>query len=94
MKSSAAAEVMVSDGTMSCPVPSPAGLPCSKRIPAGWVASEGHGGGHFWVSPEVEAIFDGGHFDASAALAGLPFEGHLPQDCRPGCPKWRERSDR
>jgi hypothetical protein len=39
-----------------------------------------------WMSPEVEAIFAGGHFDASAALAGAPFEGHLPEDCRPECP--------
>lgn len=66
----------VSDGTMPCPVPSPTGPPCSKKIPAGWTADEGH---------------SGGHYDASAALAGLPFEGHSPEDCRPGCPKWRTR---
>ncbi len=78
----------ISDGTMPCPVPSPSGLPCTKHIPAGWAASEGHGGGHFWASPQFQAIFDGGHYDATAALSGQPFDGHLLEDCAPGCPKW------
>lgn len=56
---------------MPCPEPSPTGLPCSKKIPAGWTAEEGHSGGHFWASAETLAVFDGGHYDASAALAGL-----------------------
>ncbi|GAA4208992.1 hypothetical protein GCM10022252_74860 [Streptosporangium oxazolinicum] len=77
---------LISDGTMPCPVPSPNGLPCSKTIPSGWAAEEGHGGGHFWVGPELDAIFAGGHYDARAALAGQPFEGHLPENCFPGCP--------
>lgn len=76
----------ISDGSMACPVPGPNDLPCIKKIPVGWTASEGHSGGHMWMSAETEAIFDGGHYDASAALAGAPFEGHLPQDCKPGCP--------
>ncbi|MEU4234821.1 hypothetical protein AB0F17_62000 [Nonomuraea sp. NPDC026600] len=82
-------QAAVSDGTMPCPVASPAGLPCTKRIPKGWTADEGHGGGHFWASVELQAIFDGGHYNASKALASLPFDGHLPDACRPGCPKWR-----
>jgi hypothetical protein len=77
----------ISDGTMACPVPNPDnGDPCIKKIPQGWTADEGHGGGHMWMSPKTEAIFAGGHYDASAALAGVPFEGHLPEDCYPGCP--------
>lgn len=75
-----------SDGTMPCPVPSTTGLPCSKTIPPGWTADEGHGGGHFWVGPELDAILTGGHYDATAAMSGQPFAGHLPEDCFPGCP--------
>lgn len=70
-----------------CPVRSPGGLPCTKTIHPGWTVEEGHGGGHFWASPELQAIFAGGHFDATAALSGRPFDGHRPEDC-PGdtCP--------
>lgn len=32
----------ISDGAMPCPVPSPTGLPCTKKIPAGWSADEEH----------------------------------------------------
>lgn len=71
-----------SDGTMPCPAASPTGLPCTKPIPHGWTADEGHGG----TSQHVQAVFDGGHFDASPVLTGLPFEGHLPADL-PGCSK-------
>lgn len=83
----------VSDGTMPCPVQSPTGLPCSKRIPA-WTADKGRAGGYFWASAETLAILDGGHYDASAALAGRPFEEHLPEDCRPGCPRRRSSTGR
>jgi hypothetical protein len=85
-----APRIPVSDGTMPCPVPSPGGLPCSKRIPAGWTASEGHGGGHFWVSPETAQALDTGHYDALAALAGKPFTVHQPADCTPECPRYGE----
>lgn len=54
----------ISDGTMPCPVPSSQGLPCTHTIPAGGTADEGYGGGHY---------------DATAALSGLPFEDHLPK---------------
>lgn len=79
----------VSDGTMPCPVPSPQGLPCVKRIPEGWTADEGHGGGHFWISPEIEQALERGHYDARAALAGQPFRIHQPEDCTPSCPHWQ-----
>jgi len=78
----------ISDGTMPCPVPSPDhGLPCRRKIPAGWTADEGHGGGHWWSSDRTEAILSGGHYDASLALSGQPFEGHLPSECTPDCPR-------
>jgi hypothetical protein len=48
----------------------------------------GHGGGHFWISPETSQAMDRGHFDATAALAGQSFTIHQPEDCTPGCP-WR-----
>jgi hypothetical protein len=79
-----------SDGTMPCPVPSPDGKPCVKRIPAGWTADEGHGGGHWWQSPETSKALERGHYDAAAAISGLPFAIHQPEDC-PGPPEcyWR-----
>lgn len=79
--------ISTAENPIPCPVLSPGGLPCAKLIPSGWTADEGHGGGHFWVSDHLAAIFAGGHLDATAALSGLPFSGHLPQDC-PGdtCP--------
>lgn len=73
--------VSTAENPLPCPVPSPDGLPCRKRIPVGWKASEGHGGGHMWMSERTGAIFDGGHYDATGALSGLPFRGHLPQEC-------------
>ena len=79
-----------SDGTMPCPVRSPgSGLPCSKHIPRGWTAGEGHGGGHWWVSPETAEAMHTGHYDARAALAGEPFTIHQPEDCTPLCPQYR-----
>lgn len=75
----------ISDGTMPCPVPSPGGLPCVKHIPHGWTAGMGHGGGHFWISPEISQAMDRGHFDATAALAGESFAIHQPGDCTPEC---------
>ena len=85
---------VTSDGTMPCPVPSPNGLPCVKHIPAGWTADEGHGGGHFWMSPETSTALDHGHYDATAALAGKPFTIHQPEDCTPGCWQYRESAVR
>lgn len=79
----------LSDGTMPCPVPHPDGgliKPCRKRIPKGWTAEEGHGGGHMWMSAETEAVLDCGHYDATALLAGLPASTHAPEDCGPPCP--------
>jgi len=75
----------ISDGTLPCPVPSPGGLPCVKRIPRGWTAGEGHGGGHFWMSAETEQALERGHYDATAVLAGQPFTIHQPEDCTPAC---------
>lgn len=80
--------VPVSDGTMPCPVPSPTGLPCTKTIPAGWTADEGHGGGHFWISPEGSDALANQHYDAGALLAGQPVQFHKPEDCHPGCWRW------
>jgi hypothetical protein len=45
----------------------------------------GHGGGHFWISPEISQAMDRGHFDATAALAGESFAIHQPGDCTPEC---------
>lgn len=75
------------ENPIPCPVRSPGGLPCTKSIHPGWTVEEGHGGGHFWISPDDGAILDGGHYDATAMLAMQPFDGHLPEDC-PGvtCP--------
>lgn len=76
-----------SDDAMPCPVLHPDGLdaPCSKTVPKGWTASEGHGGGHCWMSAETAAILDGGHYDARALLAGEPADTHDPADCGPDC---------
>jgi hypothetical protein len=83
---------ILSDGTMPCPVRGPeSGLSCTKKIPNGWTADEGHGGGHFWISDRWSAILDGGHYDAKALISGLPADGHLPEECTPNCPKWRRR---
>jgi len=78
----------ISDGTLACPVPSPSTSdPCVKKIPNGWHASEGHAGGHWWMPDRVRQMMNGGHYDATKALAGEPFDGHLPEEC-PGaeCP--------
>ncbi|MFG2774987.1 hypothetical protein [Streptomyces sp. NPDC048350] len=85
--------VPISDGTMPCPVPAPeTGYPCTKRIPKGWIAAEGHGGGHFWQSPEaVELQACGAHYDAGVLLSGQPTPWHLPEDCTPDCWQWRAR---
>lgn len=84
----------ISDGTMPCPVPHPDGIdaPCTKTIPKGWTADEGHGGGHCWMSPKVRESFDrDDHYDAHAALSGQPFSFHRAEDCpgRPECNDWR-----
>lgn len=83
----------ISDGTMPCPVPSPdTGYPCTKPIHPGWTPSEGHGGGHFWKAPKVVELEEAGvHFDAGSLLAGKPTPYHLPENCAPGCWKWRDR---
>ncbi|RZU28277.1 hypothetical protein EV284_6443 [Streptomyces sp. BK022] len=83
----------VSDGTMPCPIPSDdTGHPCTKKIPRGWTASEGHGGGHFWQSPKVAELEKAGvHYDAGQLLSGQPAKYHLPKDCTPDCWKWRDR---
>ncbi|WP_399553969.1 hypothetical protein [Streptomyces anulatus] len=83
----------ISDGTMPCPVPAPeTGHPCVKRIPNGWAAAEGHAGGHFWKAPRLTELEEAGaHFDAGSLLAGKPTPYHLPENCIPGCWKWRDR---
>ncbi|MFI6142432.1 hypothetical protein ACIBCC_30100 [Streptomyces griseus] len=83
----------ISDGTMRCPVPAPeTGHPCVKRIPNGWAAAEGHGGGHFWKSPKLTELENAGvHYDAGSLLAGKPTPYHLPGNCTPECWKWRDR---
>lgn len=80
----------VSDGTMPCPVPSPdTGNPCTKGIPPGWTADEGHGGGHFWQDPVItKALVAGAHYDAARALTGLSTKWHMAADCTPDCWKW------
>lgn len=90
------AEPPVSDGTMPCPVPHPDGkdMPCCKKIPKGWTADEGHGGGHMWMSAATEALLDVGHFDARAALSGLPFGAHDPADCDHNCPRYWDETNR
>ncbi|MFB7403352.1 hypothetical protein ACFCZR_24565 [Streptomyces rubiginosohelvolus] len=83
----------ISDGTMPCPVPNPdTGHPCTKPIHPGWTPSEGHGGGHFWKSPKLIELEEAGvHYDAGSLLAGKPTPYHLPENCAPGCWKWRDR---
>ncbi|MEU9355026.1 hypothetical protein AB0D65_29530 [Streptomyces griseoloalbus] len=62
-----------------------------KRIPRGWAAAEGHGGGHFWQAPEVaELKARGAHYDPGMLLSGQPTPWHLPEDCAPGCWQWRD----
>ncbi|MFI1532080.1 hypothetical protein [Streptomyces griseus] len=83
----------ISDGTLQCPVPSPdTGHPCVKPVHRGWTPSEGHGGGHFWKAPKVTELEEAGmHYDAGSLLAGKPTPYHLPENCAPGCWKWRDR---
>jgi hypothetical protein len=83
-----AARVSTAEDPIPCPVRGPeTGHPCRKKIPAGWAVFEGHSGGHFWIDDAGAALLEGGHYDATAAVSGLPFDGHLPADC-PGasCP--------
>lgn len=71
-----------SDGTWLCPASGPTVEHyCVKRIPEGWTTSEGHPGGHFWLTNASEKIVRVGHYDVHAALSGQPFDGHLPADC-------------
>jgi hypothetical protein len=79
---------VLSDGTMPCPVASPDGVACTKRIPAGWTADEGHSGGHFWASAEALDALENQHYDSVALISGQPAEFHRPQDCHPGCWRW------
>ncbi|MGW3360294.1 hypothetical protein ACWDFL_33635 [Streptomyces bungoensis] len=83
----------VSDGTLPCSIPSPdTGHPCTKKIPRGWTPSEGHGGGHFWQSPKAAELQESGaHIDYQALLSGQPAKYHLPKDCTPDCPQWRDQ---
>lgn len=85
--------VPISDGTMPCPVPAPeTGHPCTKRIPQGWAAYEGHGGGHFWQSSgAAELQARGAHYDPACLVSGMQTEWHLPEDCTPSCWRWRDR---
>ncbi|SEE84963.1 hypothetical protein SAMN05216483_6781 [Streptomyces sp. 2131.1] len=80
----------ISDGTMPCPVSAPeTGHPCVKRIPNGWAAAEGHGGGHFWQAPKATELQNAGaHVDYRTLLSGQPAAYHLPEDCTPDCWKW------
>ncbi|MFE0645924.1 hypothetical protein ACFW2Y_30600 [Streptomyces sp. NPDC058877] len=49
------------------------GHPCTKRIPQGWAAYEGHGGGHFWQSPKSDELeAHGAHYDPGMLLSGQP----------------------
>ncbi|MER6109329.1 hypothetical protein [Streptomyces hirsutus] len=83
----------ISDGTLPCPIPSPdTGHPCVKPVHPGWTPSEGHGGGHFWQSPKVTELEKAGvHRDYRALLSGQPAKYHLPENCTPDCPQWRDR---
>ncbi|TDC00024.1 HD domain-containing protein [Micromonospora fluostatini] len=75
---------------LPCPVLSEAGLWCAKSIHPGWFPEEGHGGGHWWVGWDTDRLMSGGHYDATAAVDGRPFTGHLPADCPgpTGCEFW------
>jgi hypothetical protein len=75
------ARISTNESPISCPVPSPDGLPCAKTIHPGWTVEEGHGGGHFWAPLETVAILDGGHYDTRAAISMQPFAGHRSEDC-------------
>ncbi len=83
--------VAVSDGTMPCPATSPeTGHPCIKKIPAGWAAEEGHGGGHWWQDPAITEMEKRGvHRDPVLLLSGQPTPWHEPEDCTPDCVQWR-----
>ncbi len=90
-------DATVSDGTMPCPVPDPDGNPelaCNRLIPAGWTAEEGHPGGHWWLDRATDELLRSGHFDATAALSGLPFGPHDPADCTPSCPRFWDETNR
>lgn len=73
--------VSTRENPIPCPVTSPGGLPCAKSIEPGWTVEEGHGGGHSWASPQALAVLAGGHYNATAAISGRPFDGHTPADC-------------
>ncbi len=74
--------VSLEGSQLPCPVRSPWGnKPCIRMIPSGWHVYEGHPGGHTWMTEQVRRIMAGGHFDATAALNGEPFQGHLPEEC-------------
>lgn len=75
-----------SDEPGRCDAVSDDGLPCQKRLVGDL---RYHGGGHVFASDETWARMNKEHFDAAAALAGLPFSTHKPDDC-PGPPEcWR-----
>lgn len=79
----------VSDGTLPCPE-TRGDLACTKTIPKGWHENEGHGGGHWFQRPDDRDRLLTHHYDATAAISGLPFETHAPEDCpgRPACNWW------
>lgn len=41
-----------------------------------------------WMSAATKALLDSGHYDATAAIAGLPFGPHDPADCNFRCPRF------
>lgn len=91
------ADQPVSDGAMPCPVPHPDGIPdssCSKKIPRGWTADEGHPGGHWWIGEQTVEFLRTGHYDNRALLAGEPFGPHDPADCHPYCPRFWDEANR
>lgn len=51
--------------TAPCRAPK-TGHPCVKRIPNGWAAAEGHGGGRFWQAPAVAELEAGAHQSPTA----------------------------
>lgn len=77
----APADRTLSDGTLRCAVRTEAGVPCQKRIPAGWHGYEGHAGGHSYADDETWNRLHAWHYDAGSLLAGQPTAAHAPQDC-------------
>jgi hypothetical protein len=87
MSANKIAEAPVSDGTMRCPE-AHEGMPCQKRIPNGWTASEGHAGGHWFQHDDSYSRIGTDHYDRGLLLSGQPTPRHRPEDCPDpvGCP--------